>query len=258
MSNFILTETIGSVRRITLNRPEKLNAWNKPMRNQLIAALSDAERDNKVRAVILTGAGDRAFGAGQDLSESKTFDASSAEGWMGEWKALYSLFRDSSKPIVAALNGVAAGSAFQIALLCDLRIAHAGVTMGQPEINSGIPTVTGNWIMREMIGLSRTIDLTLTGRMLGAEEAYSFGLISRLVDQEKVQSEALEIANLLASKPPVAMRLNRKRIAEVTQQGFDDAMQSGILIQTDAYATGEPQAMMEKFFAERAARKVEA
>lgn len=258
MSNFILTETIGAVRRITLNRPEKLNAWNKPMRDQLITALNDAERDNAVRAVILTGAGDRAFGAGQDLSESKTFDASSAEGWMGEWKALYSLFRDSSKPIVAALNGVAAGSAFQIALLCDLRIAHAGVTMGQPEINSGIPTVTGNWIMREMIGLSRTIDLTLTGRMLGAEEAYSFGLISRLVDQEKVQSEALEIANLLASKPPVAMRLNRKRIAEVTQQGFDDAMQSGILIQTDAYATGEPQAMMEKFFAERAARKVEA
>ncbi|WP_421566428.1 enoyl-CoA hydratase/isomerase family protein [Ochrobactrum sp. EDr1-4] len=258
MSNFILTETIGSVRRITLNRPEKLNAWNKPMRDQLIAALKEAEQDNDVRAVILTGAGDRAFGAGQDLSESKTFDASSAEGWMGEWKALYSLFRDSSKPVVAALNGVAAGSAFQIALLCDLRIAHSGVTMGQPEINSGIPTVTGNWIMREMIGLSRTIDLTLTGRMLEAEEAYSFGLISRLVDQEKVQSEALEIANLLASKPPVAMRLNRKRIAEVTQQGFDDAMQSGILIQKDAYATGEPQAMMEKFFAERAARKVEA
>ncbi|MBV2143654.1 enoyl-CoA hydratase/isomerase family protein [Falsochrobactrum sp. TDYN1] len=258
MSTYILTETIGAVRRITLNRPEKLNAWNKAMRDQLIDALKDANRDASIRAIILTGAGDRAFGAGQDLSESKSFDASSAEGWMGEWKALYSLFRDSSKPIVAALNGVAAGSAFQIALLCDLRIAHSGVTMGQPEINSGIPTVTGNWIMREIIGLSRAIDLTLTGRMLDAEEAYSFGLISRLVDKEKVQEEALALANLLASKPPVAMRLNRQRIAEVTQQSFDEAMQAGVRIQTEAYATGEPQAMMEKFFAERAARKVEA
>ncbi|MBR7654318.1 enoyl-CoA hydratase/isomerase family protein [Brucella oryzae] len=256
MSNFILTETIGTVRRITLNRPEKLNAWNRAMRDELIAALRGAEKDGEIRAVILTGAGNRAFGAGQDLSESKTFSASSAEGWMDEWKALYSLFRDSSKPIVAALNGVAAGSAFQIALLCDLRVAHPGVTMGQPEINSGIPTVTGNWIMREIIGLSRTIDLTLTGRMLDAEEAYSFGLISRLVDAEKVQDEALELAGLLASKPPVAMRLNRQRIAEVTRQGFDEAMQSGIRIQTEAYATGEPQAMMEKFFAERASRKV--
>ena len=255
MSNFILTETIGAVRRITLNRPEKLNAWNKAMRDQLIAALRDAENDGDVRAIILTGAGDRAFGAGQDLSESKTFSASSAEGWMSEWRALYSLFRESSKPIVAALNGVAAGSAFQIALLCDLRVAHPGVTMGQPEINSGIPTVTGNWIMREIIGLSRTIDLTLTGRMLNAEEAYSFGLISRLVNKEEVQDTALELAELLASKPPVAMRLNRKRIAEVTQPGFDETMQSGVRIQTEAYATGEPQAMMEKFFAERASRK---
>lgn len=258
MSAFILTETIGAVRRITLNRPEKLNAWNKSMRDQLIEALKDAERDTSVRAVILTGAGDRAFGAGQDLSETKTFDSSSAEGWMDEWNVLYSLFRNSSKPIIAALNGVAAGSAFQIALLCDLRVAHPGVSMGQPEINSGIPTVTGNWIMREIVGLARAIDLTLTGRMLGADEAYSFGLISRLVDQEKVQQEALDLANLLASKPVGAMRLNRQRIAEVTQQGFDDAMRAGIRIQTEAYASGEPQAMMEKFFAERAARKVKA
>lgn len=258
LSAFILTETIGAVRRITLNRPEKLNAWNKPMRDQLIDALKDAKSDDSIRAIILTGAGDRAFGAGQDLSETKSFKSDSTEGWMDEWKTLYSIFRELSKPIIAALNGVAAGSAFQVSLLCDLRIAHAGVRMGQPEINSGIPTVTGNWIMREMIGLARTIDLTLTGRMLDAQEAYSFGLISRLVDEDKVQEAALELANDLASKPPVAMRLNRQRIAEVTQEGFDDAMTAGIRIQGEAYATGEPQAMMEKFLAVRAARKVEA
>ncbi|MCB5201152.1 enoyl-CoA hydratase/isomerase family protein [Neorhizobium sp. T786] len=255
MSEFVLVETIGSVRRLTLNRPEKLNAWNTPMRDQLIAALEAAEVDPSVRAIVLTGAGDRAFGAGQDLAESKTFDADRAESWMGEWRRLYNLFRLGSKPIVAALNGIAAGSAFQVSLLCDLRVAHAGVKMGQPEINSGIATVTGSWIMREFMGLARTIDLTLTGRMLEADEAFSFGLISRLVDQDKVQSEALELAQFLAEKPPVAMRLNRQRFAELTEAGFDDAMTSGVRIQREAYASGEPQAMMEKFLAVRAARK---
>lgn len=255
MSEFVLVETIGSVRKLTLNRPEKLNAWNTPMRDQLISALEAAEADASVRAILLTGAGDRAFGAGQDLSESKGFDADRAESWMGEWKRLYNLFRLGSKPIVAALNGLAAGSAFQVSLLCDLRVAHAGVKMGQPEINSGIATVTGSWIMREFLGLARTIDLTLTGRMLDAQEAFSFGLISRLVDQDQVQSEALKLAEFLAEKPPVAMRLNRQRFAELTQAGFEDAMTAGIRIQREAYASGEPQAMMEKFLAVRAARK---
>ncbi|MFC5991295.1 enoyl-CoA hydratase/isomerase family protein [Limoniibacter endophyticus] len=255
MEQFVLVETIGRVRRLTLNRPEKLNAWNTPMRDQLIAELKAAESDADVGAIVLTGAGDRAFGAGQDLSESKSFDADRAESWMAEWKTLYNLFRKGSKPIVAALNGIAAGSAFQVSLLCDLRIAHAGVKMGQPEINSGIATVTGSWIMREILGLARTIDLTLTGRMLEAKEAFEFGLISRIVDADKVQSEALELAEFLAGKPPVAMRLNRQRFSELTEAGFENAMTAGVRIQREAYASGEPQAMMEKFLATRAARK---
>ncbi len=252
MKNYILTEKTEKVLCITLNRPEKMNAWNAEMRDMLIAALDAAEADNDIRAIVLTGAGDRAFGAGQDLSESKTFDADRTKMWMGEWQKLYSKFREGSKPIVAALNGVAAGSAFQVALLCDLRVAHSGVKMGQPEILSGIPTVTGNWIMREMIGLGRTIDLTLTGRMLDAEEANEFGLISRMVAREAVLPTAMALAEDLATKPPVAMRLNRQRIAEVTQAGFDEAMESGVRIQLKAHETGEPQSMMEEFFAKRA------
>ncbi|MEX1235743.1 MAG: enoyl-CoA hydratase/isomerase family protein [Roseovarius sp.] len=251
MASYILTETIDTVRRITLNRPDKLNAWNAEMRDMLIEALKEAEADDAIRAVVLTGAGDRAFGAGQDLNESKTFDANRAEEWMGEWKVLYSQLRSLSKPIIAALNGVAAGSAFQVALLCDLRVAHPGVLMGQPEIKSGIPTVTGNWVMRELIGLARTIDLTLTGRMLDANEAKEFGLISRLVEADAVQDAALDLARELGAHPPVAMRLNRQRIAEVTQASFDETMSSGVRIQVEAYGTGEPQAEMEKFFEAR-------
>ncbi|WP_262266454.1 enoyl-CoA hydratase/isomerase family protein [Microvirga yunnanensis] len=255
MAEFVLSERRGAVGIITLNRPQVLNAWNAAMREELTATLTAMEENAEVRAIILTGAGDRAFGAGQDLNETKTFDADRAETWMGEWKRLYDRIRSLSKPIIAALNGVAAGSAFQVALLCDIRVGHPGVTMGQPEINSGIASTTGPWIMREHIGLARTIDLTLTGRMMDADECHRIGVINRLVPQDKVMSESLALAELLASKPPVAMRLDRQRFREMTEEGFRDCLAAGIRIQREAYASGEPARMMEEFLARKAAAK---
>jgi enoyl-CoA hydratase/carnithine racemase len=255
MTGYILTETRGSVAIITLNRPEVLNAWHSKMREMLVAALDAVENDAAVRAIIMTGSGDRAFGAGQDLNETKTFDPDRAELWIGEWERLYDRIRSLSKPLVMALNGVAAGSAFQVALLGDFRIAHPGVTMGQPEINAGIASTTGPWIMKEMIGLARTIDLTLSGRMMDAAEAHAIGLINRIVPQEKVMDEALALAGELAEKPPVAMRLNKARFREVTEAGFRDCLAAGVRNQRISYATGEPARMMEQFLATRAARK---
>lgn len=255
MKEFVLSEVRGPVGIVTLNRPDKLNAWNAPMRARLVEALEELEANEAVRAIILTGAGDRAFGAGQDLNETKTFDPDRAELWMGEWERLYDLIRSLSKPIVAALNGVAAGSAFQVALLCDLRVGHDGVTMGQPEINSGIASVTGPWIMREMIGIARTIDLTLTGRMMDAQECFSIGLINRIVPKDEVMAATLALATELAGKPPVAMRLNKARFREVTEASFRECLAAGIRNQREAYATGEPARMMEEFLAKRAARK---
>jgi enoyl-CoA hydratase/carnithine racemase len=255
---FILRDTHGAVAVLTLNRPEVMNAWHAPMRNDLVLALDAVEADPDLRAIVLTGAGDRAFGAGQDLNETKTFDPDRAEAWIGEWERLYDRIRSLSKPLVVALNGTAAGSAFQVALLGDIRIGHPGVTMGQPEINSGIASTTGPWIMREMIGLARTIELTLTGRMMDAAEAQSMGLINRLVAKEEVMSAALALAAELAAKPPVAMRLNKARFREVTEAGFRDCLAAGVRNQREAYGTGEPARMMEQFLAERARRKANA
>lgn len=255
MKDSVLVEVRGAVGIITLNRPEILNAWNAPMRERLVACFDEMEANEAVRAIILTGAGERAFGAGQDLNETKTFDPDRAELWMGEWERLYDRMRSLSKPLIAALNGVAAGSAFQVALLCDLRIGHAGVTMGQPEINSGIASVTGPWIMKEMIGIARTIDLTLTGRMMDADECFRIGLINRIVPKEQVMPASLALAEELAGKPPVAMRLNKARFREVTEESFRECLTAGIRNQRAAYATGEPARMMEAFLAKRAARK---
>ena len=255
MSNFILTEVRGPVGIITLNRPEILNAWNRAMRNDLIAAFDRFEEQAEVRAIILTGAGDRAFGAGQDLNETKSFDANRAEEWVGEWERLYHRMRTLSKPLVVALNGIAAGSAFQVALLGDFRVGHPGVRMGQPEINSGIASTTGPWIMKEMIGLARTMDLTLSGRLMDAEECHAIGLINRIVPQDRVMAESLALAEELAAKPPVAMRLNKQRFREMTEAGFRDCLAAGVRIQREAYASGEPARMMEAFLAKRAARR---
>lgn len=258
MDEFILAETRGAVRIITLNRPHILNAWHAPMRARLVEALEAAEADAAVGAIVMTGAGNRAFGAGQDLNETRSFDPDRAELWIGEWERLYDRIRSLSKPLVMALNGVAAGSAFQVALLGDFRIAHAGVRMGQPEINAGIASTTGPWIMKEMIGLARTIDLTLTGRMMDAEEAFRIGLINRIVPEERVLEEAVSLAAELAAKPPVAMRLNKARFREVTEAGFRDCIAAGVRNQRISYASGEPARMMERFLAERAARKAKA
>src|ERR1700754_89906 len=155
MAQFILTGIQDKVAVITLNRPEKLNAWNTEMRDEIIAALRTYDQDSAIAAIIMTGAGDRAFCAGQDLKEAKHFDVARSEEWMREWENYYDVLRSLSKPLIMALNGTAAGSAFQVALLGDIRVGHPGVRMGQPEINSGIASVTGPWIMREVLGLSR-------------------------------------------------------------------------------------------------------
>ena len=255
MYEFIQTEQIENIGIITLNRPEVLNAWHRPMRDEVSEALEDYENDPAIRAIILTGTGARAFCAGQDFGEAKAFDSRGAERWIEEWRSLYGLIRSLSIPLIAALNGVAAGSGFQVALLADIRIGHPAVTMGQPEINSGILSITGPWIMKEMLGLSRTIELTLTGRMMDGRECLHLGLIHKLVPREELMNEAIIMARMLALKPPVAMRLDKKRFREVTEASFQEALDAAVRYHHESYASGEPQAIMEKFLAERAKRK---
>ena len=258
MSNAaVMTDVTGGIGTVTLNKPWKLNAWDTPMRAEISAVLRDWNRDLAVKAVIMTGAGERAFCAGQDLEETEKFQ-SGHEGanWFQSWLDFYNAIRDLDKPCVAALNGVAAGSAFQVVMLTDVRVGHPDVRMGQPEINSGIPSVSGPMLMLPRIGLARTIELTLTGRMMDAAEAASIGLINYLVPQrDDVMPKAREIAGMMAAKPVTAFRLNKQRIRQVTQEAFDEAFRNGGKIQAEAYELGEPQETMRKFFAERAARR---
>lgn len=252
---FLKVERDGNVAIVILNRPEKYNAWHAPMRIEVANAMRELNADESVRAIILTGAGDKAFSAGQDLAESQQFDGPRAVEWMEEWRNMYGSIRELDKPIIAALNGVAAGSAFQAALLCDIRIGYPGTRMGQAEINSGIPSVTGTWLMWDVLGRARTVELVMTGRMVEGEECYRLGLLHHLVPQDQLMAKAMEVARELAAKPPIAMKLNKRRFRQLTEPGFLEAEEAGKIIHREAFASGEPQAMMAKFFAEREARK---
>ena len=247
----ILLERRGAVGLLTLNKPEKLNAWDKPMRDDIVAALREWDAEDAVGAVVMTGAGERAFSAGQDFAEAHGFDAERAESWIREWETFYGTLRRLRKPIVVALNGTAAGSAFQVALLCDIRVGHAGVKMGQPEINAGIASITGPWIMKEMLGMSRTIELTLTGRMMTADECERVGLIHYIVPPEDVLARSLVVAGELAAKAPLAMRLDRAWFADMTEAAFRHTIEAAIRSHRESYGSGEPARKMEDFMAVR-------
>ncbi len=242
---------------VTLDRPERHNAWTNKMRDDLGRIFVELNSDDAVKAVILTGAGEKAFCSGQDFNESQTFDgAGDAHSWLWAIKDFYETIRGLEKPTIAALNGLAAGSGFQVALLMDFRIGHAGVTMGQPELNNGIPSVVGPWaIIEPRLGLARTMDLILTGRLIDSEEAKHTGLLNEIVAPADVLPRSIALARELAGKPPIALKLTKRAARKATQAQFDFAFEIAEEAQTAAFASGEPQRCMEEFLRIRAARK---
>lgn len=253
MSEVVTVERAGGVAVVTLNRPKVLNALDAALRDGLIAALGEADADASVKAVVLTGAGDRAFCAGQDLAVSTALTADTVGDWFRPLHGFYQAIRAMTKPTVAALNGVAAGAGFQAALWCDLRVAHPGVRMGQPEVAAGLASVIGAVVMRETIGLARTQELSLSCRLIDAEEARRYGLVTEIVPRDRVLSRAIERAEELAKQPPLAVALTKRRIAELTQAAYDDAIEASVSIQAEAYRSGEPQAAAAAFLARRKA-----
>ncbi|GGE29143.1 hypothetical protein GCM10007276_02860 [Agaricicola taiwanensis] len=216
-------EMHGEVLVLRLNRPEKLNAWNLDLRNAVKDALIQADGDSAVKAVIVTGTGSRAFCAGADLSDKAIGVASEAGQRMVAFRALYDSIQSFRKPLIAALNGLAMGSAFQAILLMDYRIGHAGVTVGMPEINSGMPCITGSAILNWSIGAPRALNIASTGRFLGSDEALHLGLINEIVDEDQVLPRALELAAELMKKSPQAYAETKLWFRDMTRPALDAA-----------------------------------
>ena len=237
---------------LTLNRPRALNAVTVALAEALTAALEQCGADPATRAVVLTGAGGRAFCAGVDLREASTMEVARVEEWFGAVCSAYTGILAVDKPVVAALNGLAAGAGFQMALVSDLRVAHRGVRMGQPEINAGLPSVMGSYWMTLHLGWAKNQELSYTGRFMDCEECERLGLFAAVVERaDEVPGRARALARDLAAKAPVAFRRTKARFRELAMRGFEEAFRAGTLGQQAAYNEGEPQAIMSKFLARR-------
>ncbi|MBK6006906.1 enoyl-CoA hydratase/isomerase family protein [Ramlibacter ginsenosidimutans] len=247
----VTVERDGRVAVVRFNRPSAMNAVNDAIREALGRALKQLDGDDGVDAIVLTGNGERAFCAGQDLEESAVVSTNTLAGWLNRQHAMYQAVRDVTKPIVAALNGTAVGAGFQMALMCDLRVAHPGLRMGQPEVRAGLASIVGSYLMSLQIGHSLNQQLSLTGELISGERAHAIGLVNDLVPADQVLQRALERARELAALPRTAVRLTKQRFRERTQAGFEEACTAGIRYQLECYASGEPARVMETFLARR-------
>jgi len=231
---------------VRLNRPQALNAINEDIRRALPPALAALNDDTTVRAVVVTGAGERAFSAGQDLAEGARYTVDDVERWFSELHAAYAAVRAIDKPTVAAVVGVAAGAGYQIALYCDLRVTHAEARISQPEVKTGLGSILGTSLMMWHLPFGINAELSLTGELISGERAYQLGIVNALVAREAVFDEALARARALAALPPNALRLTKQRMRELTQTQFEDILVAAKRYQRLAYASGEPQRTMPR------------
>jgi enoyl-CoA hydratase len=247
MSHPVLVESLGSVAAVMLNRPESLNAVNVEMRQALIETLSRLNREAAVQALIIKGAGERAFCSGQDLNETARYTLDDVDQWLTQQHAMYQAVRDLDKPCVVAWNGVAAGAGYQIGLCSDLRVGYPELKIGQPEIRAGLASIVGSYLMTLHLTLSQNVQMSLTGELISGQRAYELGLINYLVPREQVVDKALAVARELTRLGPTAVRLTKQRFRELTQPGFDAALTAARAAQRTAYLSGEPQAAMRRF-----------
>lgn len=236
---------------VRLNRPESLNAVNRAMRERLIETLDALNGEPGVRAVIITGSGERAFCSGQDLAETMAYTIDDVDEWLTRQHAMYQAVRDLDQPCIAAWNGVAAGAGYQIGLCADLRVGYPELKLGQPEIKAGLASIVGSYLMTLHLPLSLNQQLSITGELIGGQRAHEIGLINHLVPRAQVLDRAMAIAHELAALGSTALRLTKQRFRELTQPGFDAALVAAKQIQKEAYRSGEPQAAMRKFFEAR-------
>jgi len=218
----VLFAADGPVGIVTLNRPHQLNALAGPLMSELVNALERHDRDQSIRAIVVTG-GPSVFAAGADLKEMA--DASAVDMLLRNRIALFDRVRQVTKPIIAAVAGYALGGGCELAMLCDIIIAADNARFGQPEINVGLmPGAGGTQRLTRTVGKYVAMDLVLTGRMLGAEEAFQCGLVARVVPRELIVDEAVRLGRELAQKPPIAVRLAKEAITHAFEGRLDDGI----------------------------------
>jgi enoyl-CoA hydratase len=233
-SDSVIEERHDSIAIVRLNRPERLNALSRETIAALNAAFNNFEGDNELRAVILTGAGERAFSAGTDLNELIHVSAADAETVAERGQQLCNRIEQSQVPVIAAINGIAAGGGCELALACHLRIATPNARFSLPETKLGIiPGYGGTQRLTRELGRARALELILTSASINAEDALRLGLINRLVPAAELLPAAEELAREIAQLAPLAIRACLKAVVG----GAELPLQEGLALEAKLFAS---------------------
>jgi len=228
----IVIEKRDRIAFITINRPKVLNALSVETINEMRLAVLDIRHDADVAGVIITGAGEKSFAAGVDISELVGIDAVEATSYARRGQHVYSLIESLSKPVVAAVNGFALGAGCELAMACHIRIASENARFGQPEVKLGvIPGYAGTQRLPRLVGKGRAMEICLTGEMIDADEAHRIGLVNRVVPPASLMDEAEKMLRAIMAQGPRAVAL----CIEAINRGMEMDLASGAALEANLF-----------------------
>lgn len=248
----ILAEVTNRLGMITINRPEVRNALSKTVLREIRHAMEDFADNDDVGAVIFTGAGDKAFIAGADITQLVNYTF--LDGLAADMQRLYDYIEDYEKPTIAAINGFALGGGNELAMACDIRIAADSARFGLPETNLGVlPGAGGTQRLTRLVGKGRAVELILTGRIFSADEAFRIGLVTEVVPAAELLETVRATADKILAKGPLAVRLGKL----VIKNGAETDQRTGLLLERLAqsllYSTEDKREGAEAFIGKRTA-----
>ena len=228
----ILYEKEDNIAIIRFNRPKVLNAINPVVLREMKSAIEEIESDTSIRALILTGEGEKAFVAGADINIMKDYTPLQGKVFSRQGQELFFQLEALPIPVIACVNGFALGGGMEVAMSCDFIYASDTAKFGQPEINLGIiPGFGGTQRLSRLVGKSKAKELCMTGIMISAQEAKDIGLVNKIFPQEKLWEETIKVAKILASKGKVAIRA----VKETIQMGHNQDLRTGCFMESDAF-----------------------
>jgi enoyl-CoA hydratase len=248
-------EVDGFIATITVAREKALNALNRTTLSEIGWALGDADGDARVRSVIVTGAGDKAFIAGADISEMAEQGATEARGFAAAGRRVGDVLENMSKPVIAAVNGFALGGGCELALACDFIYASDKAKFGQPEVNLGvIPGFGGTQRLPRRIGAGRAMELILTGDLIGADEALRVGLVNKVFPAAELMAETKKCAEKISSKGPLAIAYARRAVRKGAELNLPAGNDYEAELFALLFATADQKEGMRAFLGKRPAK----
>jgi len=237
----------GQIGTVIYDRREKLNTLNSAGITELSEALNSLANNTELRAVVLTGAGTKAFFGGADITELTSLTPDTAKDFISSLHELFLIIRNYSVPVIARINGYTLGAGMELAAACDLRVASDGATFGMPEVRVGIPSVIEAALLPRLLGWGRSNYLVLTAENIDAKTAYDWGFLEAVTKETLLDKEVDRVADAIANSGPIAVRDQKQLVRDWEKLSLEDGIKAGIQSFSNAFKTDEPNRMMQPF-----------